>query len=71
MQELLSRILASKKAMYAAIPAVAHVVFDLAGVDMTNASLLTLDAFFAMLLVGQLMLDMRWGSSSDGTGLFG
>ncbi len=71
MQELLARILTSQKTVYAAVPAIANVVCDLAGIDVTHGAILVLDAAFAMLLVGQLMLDLRWGSKSDRSGLFG
>ena len=70
MQELLSRILTSKKAVYAAVPAVANVVGELVGIDVTQPAVLVLDAAVASLLVAQLLLDMRWGSGSDQTGLW-
>jgi len=70
MREAIRRILSSQKAIYAMIPVLANTVAGLAGVDPTQPLLLTLDAVFALLLLVQFALDMRWGSPSDGSGAF-
>jgi hypothetical protein len=62
------RILGSKKAVYAAIPMLANLGVALTGHDVTQPLMLVLDAGFALLLLSQFFLDMRWGSPSDGTG---
>ena len=70
MREAIRRILSSQKAIYAMIPVLANTVAGLAGVDPTQPILLTLDAVFALLLLAQFALDMRWGSPSDKSGAF-
>ncbi len=68
MKEALRRISKSKKAIYAAVPMLISVVTLATGQDVGHQALLVVDAFFAMLLVAQTMLDMRWGSQSDRSG---
>lgn len=70
MRELLGRILGSQKFVYALVPGLANVVASAFGVDITQPAILALDAAFAALFLGQWILDLRWGSPSDGTGEF-
>ena len=68
-KELLPRILGSKKAIYAYIPIGINAVATLFGVDIaTSKMVLTVDLFFGALLAAQFLLDLRWGSQSDGSG---
>ena len=61
------RILASKKFIYAAVPIVANAVASFLGYDPTGKAMLVLDAAFAILLVVQGLLDIKFGSASDQT----
>jgi len=70
MLEAIERVLASKKAMYAAVPGIANLLCEVLGIDVTQPAVLVLDAAFASLLVAQFALDLRWGSCSDNTGCF-
>lgn len=66
----LGRIVGSQKAFYALVPTVANGVAAVCGVDITQPAILVLDAAFALLFLAQWLLDLRWGSPSDGTGEF-
>jgi len=66
--ETIRRIIGSKKAIYAMVPVFANAVSSVAGVDPQAPALLVLDLGFAALLLVQFLLDLRWGSTSDGTG---
>jgi hypothetical protein len=70
MKDAIKRILASQKAIYAMVPVFANVIAQIAGVDPTTPLLLALDAAFALLLLVQFCLDLRWGSPSDRSGIF-
>lgn len=65
--ELLMRILASKKAIYAMVPVVANFLVLALGYDPTAVAMLVLDAAFAFLVAAQTVLDAVHGSASDGT----
>jgi len=65
--EVFERIFASKKFIYAAVPIIANAVAAFMGYDPTTKAMLVLDAGFAILLVMQGLLDIRFGSPSDDT----
>ena len=68
-KKLLPRILGSKKAIYAYIPIAVNAVATVFGVDVaTSKMVMIVDLFFGGLLAAQFMLDLRWGSQSDGSG---
>lgn len=64
---LIGRILNSKKALYAMVPVVVNAVASFGGADLTQPAIVILDAAFALLIVAQTVLDLRFGSASDGT----
>lgn len=64
---IIARILKSKKAIYAIIPVAANAVVLTFGYDPTSMLMLVLDAAFGWLTFIQGMLDLRFGSASDGT----
>lgn len=63
---VIKRVIKSKKAFYALVPVVANLVAQLFGIDSTEIFMFVLDAAFALLLVSQAALDLRYGSVSDG-----
>lgn len=65
--EVFARVFASKKVIYAAVPIVANAVASFMGYDPTAKALIVLDAAFALLLVIQGLLDIKFGSFSDDT----
>lgn len=65
---VIRRIVASKKAIYAMVPVVANAAGAVIGADVQHPAMLVLDLAFASLLLAQWILDLRWGSPSDGTG---
>jgi hypothetical protein len=67
----IKRIISSQKAIYVAGGLIANAVAGLIGIDLTAPMVLALDFAFAALFLGQWVLDLRWGSPSDGTGEFG
>jgi len=64
---VLERIMASKKFIYVAIPIVANAIAEFSGYNVTAKGMLVMDAGFALLLVFQGLLDIRFGSPSDDT----
>ncbi len=64
---VIKRILDSKKVALLMVPVVANFVLDAFGIDITAVSVLILNAAFAGLALAQFVLDLRFGSSSDGT----
>lgn len=66
-ENVITRIVNSKKAIYAVIPVVANVIVSVFGYDPTSTVILVLDAAFAALLFFQGVIDVRFGSQSDGT----
>jgi hypothetical protein len=65
----MQRIYSSKKVIYAAVPIFANVVAGFFGMDPTSKMILVIDAAFAMLLIIQGFLDIKFGSPSDSTEL--
>ena len=68
---MIRRILESKKFIFAAAVPVANFVAQVFGVDLMQPGMYLLDVTFSGLALAQWVLDLRWGSSSDGTGIFG
>ena len=64
---VIKRIISSKKAIYAMVPVVVNVVGAFVQIDLTQPAILVLDGAFGLLLVAQGILDMIYGSPSDGT----
>lgn len=64
---IIERILISKKLIYASIPVLANMIAEFFGVNPMNKALLVVDGFFALLLIIQGFLDVRYGSESDDT----
>lgn len=71
LKDLIKRIIASKKFFYALVPVLANLIVAITGHDPTTPLILAIDAAFALLLLIQFLLDLRWGSPSDGTGRAG
>lgn len=65
--EVLKRIINSKKTVLAMVPIISTLVGDVFGFDPTEGLLAVVNAAFSLLLVGQIALDYKHGSPSDGT----
>lgn len=70
MLKAIAKIVGSQKSILLAVGAMTNVIADLFGIDITQPAMLVVDSAFVLLVVIQGMLDMRWGSQSDGTGEF-
>jgi len=70
MLKAIRKIVGSQKSILVAVAALTNVVADLFGIDVTAPTMMVVDSAFVLLVVIQGMLDMRWGSQSDGTGEF-
>ncbi len=68
LKDAIARILASKKAILASLAAAANFIAVSLGTDPTEAVMLVANGLFGVLLGAQILLDLRWGSTSDGTG---
>jgi len=68
LKSVIQRILASKKVALAAVAAVANFVAQAFGVDVSSGAMAIANVLFAALVGAQTLLDIRWGSNSDGTG---
>lgn len=66
--QTLGRIVGSKKAVLVFVPLLASACVALFGVDPTEGLMLLVNSGFGLLAGAQLLLDLRWGSTSDGTG---
>lgn len=67
-KDAIARILASKKAILASLAAACNLVAVSMGTDPTEGAMMVGNALFGILLGAQILLDLRWGSTSDGTG---
>lgn len=65
--KILERIFVSKKLFYVMVPVVATAVGEFFGFDPTAKIFITLDVLFGGLALMQGVLDLRFGSASDGT----
>lgn len=65
--KVLKRIINSKKAIYAFVPILVNAIGAFVDIDLTQPAILVLDGAFGLLLVAQGVLDMIYGSQSDGT----
>jgi hypothetical protein len=64
----LDRIIGSKKVLLAAIAGIANAVAATTGQNPMEGFMLVANGLFGALITLQGLLDLRWGSKSDGTG---
>ena len=66
--EALNRIIGSQKVIMSTIAGLTNVAAGFVGQDPTEGVMLVVNALFGLLIGAQTLLDLRWGSKSDGTG---
>lgn len=67
---VITRLLGSQKTVLAVLGSLANAVLAATGVDPTEGVALIANSLFGVLLGAQVLLDLRWGSQSDGSGVF-
>jgi hypothetical protein len=64
----IDRILGSQKVIMASVASACNFVAVSFGANPTEGVMLIVNALFSLLIGAQILLDLRWGSPSDGTG---
>lgn len=66
--DALNRIIGSQKVILGAVAGFSNLAANFSGQDPTEGVMLIVNGIFGMLIGAQTLLDLRWGSKSDGTG---